>query len=323
MSATVMTLGGKPWLSSTFHADIRASLRRTRWTMTVSVVFHALLLLFIMVQRHVEANLPTITEITLLEPGDLAAAASAPAAPGAAPVTATGLPRSDALDLRFWRKESRAEMTPEPQDPIAYEDQINSRLATLRNTDPSPARSITAGTPSTVWSPTVAVPGKIGGGGTGGISLTRSGGDGGPPLSLTRGHGTGGAPSLAAATLPAGKGTGAAPARDGDATARRTVAGASLAGPIADRRILSHATPIYPEWAKREGVEGSVTIYFVVRPDGSVKENLLVQKTAGFEDFDESARTALRVWRFEPLRAGRTGEQWGTITFHFRLSSAD
>ena len=85
---------------------------------------------------------------------------------------------------------------------------------------------------------------------------------------------------------------------------------------------LGEQVPVYPDWAKREAVEGSVTLYFVVRPDGSVKENVLVQKTAGFEDFDESARTALRAWRFEPLHGGRTGEQWGTITFHFRLREA-
>jgi len=35
--------------------------------------------------------------------------------------------------------------------------------------------------------------------------------------------------------------------------------------------------------------------------------------------FQDNARVALRGWRFEPLHAGRTGEQWGTITFHFRL----
>jgi TonB family protein len=108
----------------------------------------------------------------------------------------------------------------------------------------------------------------------------------------------------------------------GDATARRTIAGASLAGPIADRPVLHTVVPEYPEWAKREAVEGSVTLYFVVRSDGSVKENVVIQKTAGFGDFDESARTAIRAWKFKPLAAGHTGEQWGTITFHFRLTSA-
>jgi TonB family protein len=90
-------------------------------------------------------------------------------------------------------------------------------------------------------------------------------------------------------------------------------------GPVADRPIISHVAPEYPDWAKREAVEGSVTLMFIVRPDGTIKENILVQKTAGFEDFDENARTALRAWRFQPLRDGRVGEQWGTITFHFRL----
>ena len=97
------------------------------------------------------------------------------------------------------------------------------------------------------------------------------------------------------------------------------MAGASLAGPIADRKVLSTDVPDYPEWAKREAVEGSVTLYFVVRPDGTVKENVVVQKTAGFGEFDDNARAALLAWRFEPLHGGRTGEQWGTITFHFRL----
>ena len=53
------------------------------------------------------------------------------------------------------------------------------------------------------------------------------------------------------------------------------LAGATLMGPIADRPVLDHVTPVYPEWAKRDGVEGSVTVYFVVSPDGAVRENLV------------------------------------------------
>jgi len=110
-----------------------------------------------------------------------------------------------------------------------------------------------------------------------------------------------------------------APARGGESTARRSLADATLVGPIADRPILSRVTPAYPDWAKREAVEGSVTLTFFVRPDGTIKENVLVTKTAGFEDFDENARSALRAWRFEALPSGRTGEQWGSITFRYRL----
>ena len=127
---------------------------------------------------------------------------------------------------------------------------------------------------------------------------------------------------LAVAGLVALFAAAAAPAKAGQSTASRTIAGASLAGPIADRPVLFYTLPVYPEWAKEEAVEGSVTLYFVVLPDGSVKENVMVQKTAGFGEFDENARAALRAWRFEALKGGRTGEQWGTITFHFRLRNA-
>ena len=108
--------------------------------------------------------------------------------------------------------------------------------------------------------------------------------------------------------------------QDTDTKAQRELAGALLTGPVADRPLISFQRPVYPEWAKDEAVEGSVTIYFVVLPNGNVKENIMVQKTSGFSDFDNNAISALRSWRFEPLKGGATGEQWGTITFHYRLS---
>ena len=100
------------------------------------------------------------------------------------------------------------------------------------------------------------------------------------------------------------------------------LAGASLTGPVADRPLLAFNKPQYPEWAKQEAVEGSVSIYFVVLPDGHIKENVRVEKTSGFGDFDENAVKALLTWRFEPIKKGKTGEQWGTITFHYRLSGS-
>jgi TonB family protein len=112
-----------------------------------------------------------------------------------------------------------------------------------------------------------------------------------------------------------------APAQTSDAS--RQLAGARMTGPVADRPIVSYTSPSYPEWAKSEGVEGSVMIYFVVLPDGSVKENVMVQRTSGFADFDQNAVDAILSWRFEALGAGKTGEQWGTILFHYRLRSVN
>jgi TonB family protein len=106
------------------------------------------------------------------------------------------------------------------------------------------------------------------------------------------------------------------PAKAARPVVQPTPAGAkSLA---ANRSIISRQNPAYPDWAKTETVEGSVTIRFVVLPDGRVKENVLVEKTSGVRDFDVNAVNALLTWRFEPLTGGALGEQKGTVTFHYR-----
>jgi TonB family protein len=213
----------------------------------------------------------------------------------------------------------RADRDPRPQSE-APGDQIEARLASLQQRE-AIAASIPVSSPTSGWGSTPATLPANGTGGSAVIALARGGGGvGAAPLALTHGPGGTSSTAMTAATL-AERHTAApeAPAPAGEAVARRNLAGVSLAGPIADRAILSHPAPSYPDWAKRDAVEGSVTLYFIVRPDGTVKENVLVQKTAGFQDFDDNARDALRSWRFAALPAGHSGEQWGTITFHFRL----
>ena len=55
--------------------------------------------------------------------------------------------------------------------------------------------------------------------------------------------------------------------------------------------------------------------------DGRVKENVRVERTSGFDDFDRLARAALASWRFESLDPGATAEQWGRVEFKYRLKS--
>jgi TonB family protein len=299
--------------------------RRTRWTMTISFVVHALLFLWFTSFKTTTQDLPIVTEVVLLEPGDLnptAAAAPAPA-PERQEQTVKGVSKPSNADAHFIRMERSGDVALDPQVSNTFQDQLNSRLAAIQQQNsPIPVGTATGSPTASLFGSTPATVGTPGGSGTAPVKLNRGGGTGGPPLELSRG-GTAGAPaSLAPASIQAGKSEAAAPSKPGDATAQRTIAGASLAGPIADRPVLFYTLPTYPDWAKKEAVEGSVTLYFVVRPDGTVKENILVQKTAGFGDFDDNARSALRAWRFEALKGGRTGEQWGTITFHFRLRSA-
>jgi len=308
---------------ATLRLDLVEARRRTRWTMTASIVLHALLFLWIATQKSIAIDLPIVTEITLLTPGELAAmsAPAAPAAPAAQVVTGAAS-RQVTRDERFERRDKDADLALDPSTETNVVDQLSARLAAMtRDERPAVTGTATTKIPASLFG---SGPATVSGTGAGSaVSLTRGAAlSGGGALPLTRGGTGSGAATLAPAGIPSAKTASSGPAEVGDATARRTVAGASLAGPIADRPVLQAAVPDYPEWAKREAVEGSVTLYFVVRPDGGVKENVVIQKTAGFGDFDENARLAIRAWRFEPLRGGRTGEQWGTITFHYRLRSA-
>jgi TonB family protein len=299
---------------------------RTGWTMVASVVVHAALLAWLVMLPAPRAAGEMLTEITLLGPGEpeaAPAAAGAPAPPAAGPRTEGARHASD-QDEHFRREAVHAAFAPDPQSDLVTADRVSARLATLASAVPAPAPSGAAeGAPMSLWSTPAGVPGATGGGGTAPRGLDR--GEGlGHGRALELGRGGGGGTGTARAADVAVKALPAEPqaAAETESHARRSVAGASLAGPIADRPVLHVVTPGYPEWAKRDGVEATVTLYFVVRPDGSVREDVLVQKTAGFADFDDNARAALAAWRFEPLHGGRTGEQWGTITFRYRLRDA-
>src|SRR5258706_493219 len=179
----------------------------------------------------------------------------------------------------------------DPLSPTAIVAQRSARLSKMPQEERRGVRG-TASTslPSSMFGTNPATIGGTGvGTGSSPVALHRGGNLGGAgALPLSRGSGPGTGSASAPATLPASKTGGSAPAQVGDATARRTIAGASVAGPIADRPVLQTVVPEYPEWAKKEAVEGSVTLYFVVRSDGTVKENVVIQKTAGFGDFDEN-----------------------------------
>ncbi|HWN82621.1 MAG TPA: TonB family protein [Candidatus Udaeobacter sp.] len=338
---------------------MRAWMRdRTRWSMTASTVIHAAIVVWIVAFPSTPASQPPITEITLIDPGDLPGPEGGPAsaprgivsapevlAASAAITDPTAVPAHVARpepEQRFERAAKTGMVAPMPGAETAFADRLHARLATLQteaNRETEVAAIEASPLPTSALLRAPATQGGDGSGGKAPIELRRGGqgsgmaerGTGGSgTVSLNRGGSAtgnggygGGLTELASAGLPAESRAGKSePAPASEAVARRTLAGAALAGPIADRSILSYTRPEYPAWAKQEGVGGTVTLYFVVRPDGMVKENIMIQKTAGFEDFDSNAVQALSAWRFAPLPAGRTGDQWGTITFHFRLRDA-
>ena len=220
---------------------------------------------------------------------------------------------------KFLRREEPAVVEPTPQDQTANRDKVKERLAALtpKKLPNSALNASSRATSSLMKSAPVeaADPGLS----ASSVDLNRVENSRPQPAALNRGPVETKRSAPALATAPQEKSVAAAAMPDMDSVARRTLEGAELAGEIANRPVIEHTMPLYPDWAKSQAVEATVTLYFVVLPDGRVKENIQVQKTAGFSDFDLSATAALKKWRFQALTGGAAHEQWGTITFRFRL----
>ena len=73
-----------------------------------------------------------------------------------------------------------------------------------------------------------------------------------------------------------------------------------LVAPLATQKV----DPAYPLELMRRGIQGTVTLYAIIRSDGSVGN---VRVLRGIDDrLDEYARTALSGWRFSPATKGGT-----------------
>ena len=311
-------------MSSYTAGEMSAATMRTRKTLFYSVACHALLVLWLLLVQNITPEEVGITEITWVDPvAELQPAELPPIMARSRPAPRVVVPKEtpSVHEKRehFQRSNPISTVAPTPQERDASVDKFNERLAVLKDrkkVEPERISSLT--TPATTSRSQLAgvdtqkKPRRQ-------AELSRQGTPTTAPVELKRTPVNVQKSSMMMATIPD---TDVTPAKmkKTDTTAQRDLAGALLTGPVADRPLLIFDKPVYPEWAKDEGVQGSVTIYFVVLVDGRIKENIMVQKTSGFGDFDDNAVNALRTWRFKPLSGGETGEQWGTITFHYRLS---
>ncbi len=90
-----------------------------------------------------------------------------------------------------------------------------------------------------------------------------------------------------------------------------------IQGDIAGRQIITAKKPVYPRWAQEQGLEAAVTIYFVVRPDGTVKDNLIIERSSNYPELDQLAKEALLQFKFAPISG--SDEQSGYATFRYML----
>jgi TonB family protein len=302
--------------------EMMASEDRTRRTIVISLIIHVLLFAWLSVYRHIAPGPPRLVEITFLEP-EIAAPPPAPVIKARQRVDRPKpepMPRS--REQKFVREMPRAEVEPRPQVPQAINDALSQQLqsktpvSALGRPDLASAKAPTSSFRSS--------PAKVTDARRPSSDLVRSGESATKnPSSLVRDSAPRrSAPNLATTTPTRPSSLDPSTISSAEQTRQRSLGGATLSGQIVDRPVLEYPLPAYPDWARRDAIEASVTLYFVVLPDGRVKQNVLVQKTSGYSEFDRNAVDALRRWLFEKADKGNTSEQWGTITFHFKLRDA-
>lgn len=92
--------------------------------------------------------------------------------------------------------------------------------------------------------------------------------------------------------------------------------------PVFNAAYLRNPPPHYPLIARRNGVEGTVTLKVLVDAAG-VPASVSVEKTSGSAHLDHAALDTVQAWRFVPARqGGKPVEAWVLVPIVFRLEGA-
>lgn len=108
----------------------------------------------------------------------------------------------------------------------------------------------------------------------------------------------------------------------GSGTGSGEGAGSGTKGLTSPPRILQKVEPRYPESARRDGVEGHVTVKLEILENGK-PGNVWVVGSSGRNEFDEAAVKAVERWRFVPARDSINGQPIAcisTVEVKFRLN---
>ena len=90
--------------------------------------------------------------------------------------------------------------------------------------------------------------------------------------------------------------------------------------PRASGAGLDNAAAEYPLMSRRLKETGRVVLRVLVNPAGAA-DRVELEKSSGFERLDESARSAVRGWRFFPARQGDLPiAQWVNVSVPFELT---
>ncbi|MFN7902708.1 MAG: TonB family protein [Holosporales bacterium] len=73
--------------------------------------------------------------------------------------------------------------------------------------------------------------------------------------------------------------------------------------PVFDAVYLNNPAPVYPEQARRRGIEGSVLLSVMVAADGT-PQSVTVAQSSGFAMLDNAAKEAVARWTFVSAKRG-------------------
>ncbi len=83
--------------------------------------------------------------------------------------------------------------------------------------------------------------------------------------------------------------------------------------------LVKNATPVYPEQAKKNGLEGTVYVKVWVDKEGKVRD-AVIQKSDG-EIFNQASLDAAKQFLFTPaLKDGTPVSVWVTVPFRYKLA---
>lgn len=92
-----------------------------------------------------------------------------------------------------------------------------------------------------------------------------------------------------------------------------------VGGSVQATRVLHMVKPIYPDKAKAEGREGTITFVAVIDKEGGIRD--LVSMDGADSDLLDAARSAVLQWRYQPtLLNGSPVEVITSIDINFRLA---
>jgi protein TonB len=97
--------------------------------------------------------------------------------------------------------------------------------------------------------------------------------------------------------------------------------GETVTSPKFGVAYLNNPKPVYPAFARKMGMEGTVMLKVLVSPQGTALK-IEVAHSSGHEILDKAAADAVRNWHFVPAKRGNSPiEEWVKVPVAFHLTA--